>query len=269
MSNQPQLPTPALVVGTVAHARLRPLRHAFSHRTHQWLVDLGAMPRVPWWLRAVAGFRASDHLTGTAERSSRDPGAVGRQLRAELEHLLGTHGESLGPDDRVLMLCHARVLGHVFDPLTVFWVLRPDASVRLAVLEVHNTYGERHGYVVHPDAAGLGEVDKAFYVSPFNDVSGRYRIRLRLAPDRVRVSITLDRRGTDVFTASFGGRVVPFTPKELLRVTVAQGALPYRVSALIRFHGLRLWARRLPVQSRPPHPQFTLSTDHPVVAESP
>ena len=52
--------------------------------------------------------------------------------------------------DRVLMLANARVLGHTFDPLSVFWCLRPDGSLRAVVFEVHNTYGERHAYLLDP-----------------------------------------------------------------------------------------------------------------------
>ena len=52
------------------------------------------------------------------------------------------------------MLANARVLGHVFDPLTVFWCLRGDGGLVCVVAEVHNTYAERHVYLLHPDAQG-------------------------------------------------------------------------------------------------------------------
>ena len=52
------------------------------------------------------------------------------------------------------MLANARVLGHVFDPLTVFWCFDPDGDLGRASFEVHNTYGERHAYLLDPDDAG-------------------------------------------------------------------------------------------------------------------
>ena len=58
---------------------------------------------------------------------------------------------TLAADDRVLMLANARVLGHTFDPLSVFWCLRPDGSLLAVVFEVHNTYGERHAYLLDVD----------------------------------------------------------------------------------------------------------------------
>ena len=75
------------------------------------------------------------------------------------------------------MLANARFLGYVFDPLTVFWCFAADGSLRCVVAEVHNTYGERHAYLLRPEADGTAEVGKEFYVSPFNDVSGRYDFR--------------------------------------------------------------------------------------------
>ncbi|MCB9414930.1 MAG: DUF1365 family protein [Actinobacteria bacterium] len=57
-------PLPALVVGEVSHTRRVPLHHTFRQRAYQWLVDVDDLPRLPWWLRPLAGFRAADHLDG-------------------------------------------------------------------------------------------------------------------------------------------------------------------------------------------------------------
>lgn len=237
---------PALVVGAVSHTRGHPIRHAFTHRTYQWLVDLDALPELPRWLRPLARFDAADHLDG---------GRLGGGIRADLERFLARRGTRLEPTDRVLMLANARILGHVFDPLTVFWCLAADGRVRAVVLEVHNTYAERHAYVLDLDERGWTRVEKAFYVSPFNDVSGTYDVRLRLGPQLVSVSVGLDRAGTRVLTAASRGVPQPATRAALLRVAATHVLMPQRVTALIRLHGIRLWLRRLPVLPRPSHPK--------------
>lgn len=235
---------PALVVGSVSHVRRTPVRNAFEHPHYQWLVDVDALPRLPWPVRLVAGFDARDHL---------DRGRLGGGTRGDLSRWLAARGVTLDPDDRVLMLAHARVFGHVFDPLTVFWCLRPDGSPRAVVLEVHNTYGERHAYLVDVDENGRAEVDKDFYVSPFNDTSGRYAVALRLTPDQVRLSVALEREGDRVMTAVTTGRPRPATTRSVLRTAGRHLFMTQRVSLLIRWHGVRLWLRRLPVLPRPPH----------------
>jgi uncharacterized protein len=233
---------PALVVGTVSHTRRRPLHHTFTHRQFQWLVDVDELPALRWPTRWLARFEASDHLDG----ARRDGG-----LRADLESFLARHGVWLDRGDRVLMLAHARVLGHVFDPLTVFWCLSPDDELRAVVFEVHNTYGERHAYLLDVDAAGRAHTDKTFYVSPFNDVAGTYDVRLLLTPKRVTVTVGLDRDGDRVLTATSTGTPVRATYRSLVLTTAQHLLMTQRVSLLIRWHGLRLWLRRLPVLPRP------------------
>jgi len=238
-----QLPAlPALVAGRVAHRRPGPVRHAFRHRVYQWLIDLDSVPRQPWYLRPFAHFSSEDHLG--------DPRLT---IKANIENYLARHGIDLGDQGRVLMLANARVLGHVFDPLSVFWC--HDSSGRLAciIAEVHNTYRERHAYLLHPDGAGAAVTGKEFYVSPFFDVSGTYGLRFTLTPDRVSTAVTLRREGAVAFSATFRGRPEPATRRALARLLIRQPFMTQRISALIRAHGIWLWLHRLPVHPRPPH----------------
>ena len=149
------------------------------------------------------------------------------------------------------MLASARVLGHVFDPLSVFWCY--DSSGRLAciVAEVHNTYGERHAYLLYPDEAGTAVVGKDFHVSPFFDVSGTYWLRFRLMPDRVSTTVVLRREGAVAFTAAFRGRPEPATRRTLARLLIRQPLMTQRVSILIRVHGIWLWLRASPFARTP------------------
>ena len=163
-------------MGAVTHTRYQPLRNGFRHAHFQWLVDLDALPGLARPTRWLAHFDARDHLDG---------GRLGGGIRGDVERFLVARGIDLDSSDRVLMLANARVLGHTFDPLSVFWCVGPDGAVRAVMFEVHNTYGGRHAYLLDVDDRGRAGVDKAFYVSPFNDTSGRYDVRLRLTPERV------------------------------------------------------------------------------------
>lgn len=233
---------PALVVGTVSHHRPGPVRHGFRHEVYQWLVDLDALPDQPRWLRPFTGFSSADHL-----------GDPHRSIKANVEHFLVQRGIPLGTGGRVVMLANARVLGHVFDPLTVYWCLDRDDALVCVVAEVHNTYGERHVYLLEPDEGGRAATDKEFYVSPFNDLSGRYEMRFTLDRDRVATTIVLRRGGEVVFTATLNGRPVPATRGAVVRQLLTKPLMPQRVSTLIRAHGVLLWLRRLPVVRRPHH----------------
>ncbi len=233
---------PALVEGWVTHRRTGPIRHAFRHGVFQWLVDLDDIPDVPWYLRAFATFRSADHL-----------GDPGRTIKQNVERYLALNGIQLGPAGRVLMLANPRVLGYVFNPLSVFWCYDGTGRLVCMVAEVHNTYGDRHAYLLQPDDAGRATAGKAFHVSPFFDLDGRYELRLALTPERVCTTVTLHRDGHVAFTASFRGRIEPATRRNVARLVVRKPLMPQRIGFLIRMHGLWLWIRGLPVFARPEH----------------
>ncbi|WP_308012909.1 DUF1365 family protein [Janibacter melonis] len=229
---------PLIYRTTVEHSRRSPLRHRFSTRSYSWLVDLDHLPDHG----ALARFEARDHI-GDPERS----------IRENLDHLLAEHGIDLD-GGQVLMLTSARVLGYVFNPITVYWCYRADRELACVVVEVHNTYGDRHAYVVHPDERGDATVDKELYVSPFNDVSGTYRLHVPEPGDEVHVAVRLDRDDEAPFVATMRGRGTPATLATVRRIARRQPAEPLAVAARIRQQGIALWARRLPVQQRPEHP---------------
>ncbi|WP_232246540.1 DUF1365 domain-containing protein [Kitasatospora mediocidica] len=240
--NDTALPGPwgaTLYECAIAHVRTAPLRHAFRHRTFLWLVDLDRLPRLPRPLRPLARIEARDH-----------PGDPRLSLRANLEHFLATRGVDLR-GGRVLMLTQARSLGHVFNPITVYWCRSPDGRPLCTVAEVHNTYGEDHRYLLHPDELTRARTPKEFYVSPFFPVRGDYLMRLPEPDDRLDLTIHLELDGGRPFTATVHGSARPAGPAALLRSVLRHPWSTLAVSLHIRVQGIRLLLRGLPVQPRP------------------
>ena len=219
---------------TIAHTRRKPFKRTFTHRSHTWLVDLDNLPD-HGALGGIKGrFEARDHLG--------DPEAT---LRANLDAFLELHG--VARPARVLMAAQARAFGFCFNPISVFWCFDEAGRQSGVVVEVHNTYGDRHAYLVHPDAQGRATTDKAMYVSPFHGTDGTYDLAVPVPGDRLAVAVTLHSDEGAVFSASLAG-----TPSTAGPLRAAPAALAG--AALIRAHGLWLWARRLPLRPRPVHP---------------
>ncbi|MGW2395740.1 DUF1365 domain-containing protein [Kitasatospora sp. NPDC001664] len=219
----------------IAHVRTAPLRHAFAHRTHLWLVDLDRLPPVPRPLRPLAAFRAADH-----------PGVPGLTLRQNLDAYLAGQGVLLD-GGQVLMLTQARAFGHLFNPLTLYWCHDTEGTLVCTVAEVHNTYGQHHRYLLPATPA---TVPKEFYVSPFFPVDGAYRMRLPVPGERLDLTIHLDRPGGRAFTATVRGLRRPAGARELLLATLRHPFATLAVSLHIRYQGIRLLLRGLPVQPR-------------------
>jgi uncharacterized protein len=226
----PAVPRPVMYDATIRHVRRHPFKKSFEHHALTWLVDLDALPD-----HGVLGrFEARDHL-----------GSPDRSIRENVDAFLAEHGVDLG-GGRVLMAAHARAFGYCFNPISVFWCFDRARALAGVVVEVHNTYGGRHAYLVHPDEQGRALVDKALYVSPFHGTDGWYDVRVPVPGDDLLVAITLHTDDGATFSASLAGRRTENSARR-----AAPAAL--RGAALIRTHGVALWLRRLPLQPRTAH----------------
>jgi uncharacterized protein len=227
----------------ITHVRQAPLTSKFRYSSRSWLVDLDNLPRLPRGLRWLGGFEARDHLG--------DPSA---SLRDNVTRFLAHEGIDVA-GGRLMMLANSRALGRAFNPISIHWCYAADGTLAAVIAEVHNTYGDRHAYLLRPDGENRvdAQLDKAMYVSPFNPVDGRYRISVSAPEDRVSVSVRLDRDGQPPFVATLTGERRP--SRGVLASAVGSAATSLRVSTLIRWQGIRLFVRGLRVEPRPIHPQ--------------
>ncbi|HEX5861931.1 MAG TPA: DUF1365 family protein, partial [Nocardioides sp.] len=221
---------------TIRHTRRTPFRRTFEHRSHTWLVDLDDLPD-----HGLLGrFEARDHL-GSAELS----------IRHNVERFLAAHGVDAA-GGRILMAAQPRAFGFCFNPISVFWCCDRTGHPAVVVVEVHNTYGDRHAYLVHPDGQGRATTPKRMYVSPFHGTDGHYEVAVPVPDERLHVAVTLHSDDGAVFSASLTG-----TATDLRPLRAAPAALVGAIQ--IRMHGVWLWLRRLPVRPRPTHHQEGVS----------
>ena len=222
---------------TIRHTRRTPFKRSFTHRSHLWLVDLDDLPD-----HGVLGrFEARDHL-GHAEDQPAS------SIRAHVEAFLADQDIDLR-GGRVVMAAAARAFGYCFNPISVHWCWDATGRHAATVVEVHNTYGDRHAYLVHPDEQGRATTPKAMYVSPFHGTDGRYDLVVPVPQDdRLDIVVNLTTADGSGFHAALSGRRSEISP-----LRAAPAAI--RGAVLIRMHGIWLWLRRLPVQPRPTHSQ--------------
>jgi DUF1365 family protein len=219
------LVVPALYVADVGHSRRSPLVHRFRYRATYWLVDFDALAKQRGIAKRCAGVRRKDHV--------------------DVRSFLKCRG--IDPT-RVIMLSGARNFGYAFDPISVFWCYDETGAQSAVVAEVHNTYGERHAYLLDLGANGEAEVEKAMYVSPFNDMKGVYRIRVSSPTATVRLWVTLERDGEEPFVATLQGTRRPLTIGSALMSVLRHSSVRTRI--LVQWEAVRLWRRGLTVQPR-------------------
>lgn len=231
----------AIYQGFVTHRRIRPAHHAFRYRVFSLLLDLDEIDAL-----AARSRLFKRNRRGILSFHDKDHGDGG-DLRVWAGTQLARHGlVAQGP---LRLLCYPRLFGYVFNPLSVWFCHDTHGALAAMIYEVHNTFGERHAYVL-PAAAGGGlqqqECGKAFYVSPFLSMDCRYSFRIRPPGEEVLIAIDECEAGMPVLNAVFAGKRRPLTDAQLALALVRHPLMTLKVAAAIRFEALRLWLKRVP-----------------------
>lgn len=239
-----------IYVGRVTHHRLRPRAHDLCYSLFYLLIDLDELPRLVrrglfgWNSPGLLSFRDADHGRGDQ-----------RPYADVLTETLADAGFRAARW-RFEVLCLPRVLGYVFNPITVVYC-HDGGRLAAMIYEVSNTFGERISYVL-PVVAGRGQVirhgcEKAMYVSPFFDVAGRYRFDLTPAGERLALSIRYEDEQGLRLHAGFSGRRQAWSTGNLLRAWLRFPFATLKVIAGIHWEALLLWRKGVPLHPRPVH----------------
>ena len=246
----------ALYAGTIRHRRRSPVENVFQYRVYQVLLDLDELPRLDREVfgfghnrRALTSFHDRDHL-----------GDAARPVREKLADWLSGLGTDLG-DSRVMLLTNLRVLGYVFNPVSYFYCLAPDGSLRYVVAEVGNTFGETYCYLLDDAEPMGGEAvrsrrEKAFHVSPFMPIDG-ISYDWILTPPRDRLTVHIDEfdDGEKYFDATLLLERRPLTSASLAGALLRYPHMTARTIGLIHWQALRLWLKRAPFFRKPAPPE--------------
>lgn len=244
----------AIYAGWVRHRRHTPAINTFRYRLFMMYLDLSELATVfrgRWLWSAsrfnLAQFRRSDHL-GPAEQDLQH--AVHELVAQE------TGRQLPGP---IRLLTHLRYFGYCFNPVSFYFCFdEHDRRLDTIVAEVHNTpWGECHPYVLTCDGAQAAdttyafEFRKAFHVSPFMPMDMDYRWRFKLQDDKLIVHMESLREGTPIFDATMLLDRSPITGWGLAKVLLSYPFMTLKVITAIHFQALRLWLKRVPVQTHP------------------
>ncbi len=242
----------ALYFGEVMHARLKPVGHRFSYRVMSLLIDLDRLAAADRQSPLFGVNRAALYSFHERDHGDRD----GASLRAYAQRCAAQHDIDLN-GGRVWLLCYPRLLGHTFNPLSVYFCYRADGALCLVIYEVRNTFGEIHPYVlpVRPGEvteAGLRQQqDKLFYVSPFIAMAMRYHFRVSPPGEQVRLRILETDSDGPLLSATFSGQRRALTTSALLRAFFSLPLVTLKIVAAIHWEALRLRLKGLRLVERP------------------
>jgi DUF1365 family protein len=245
-----------LYVGETRHRRFAPRPHEFRYRLFQLLLDIDQLDQAFVGLTMIRpgswglfSFDPNDH-------GDRRSGA----LRPWVETTLSTAGIAAAAS-KIRLLCFPRVMGFVFNPLSLFFIYAADDRLEAVIYEVNNTFGQTHAYAI-PARGGDRETQiaaKQLYVSPFYRVEGEYRFEVAAPSETFDLRIIKLRDGRPDFFATQTAERQPLTDRTLLALFLSLPLMTLKVALAIHWEALRLWIKGAPFGARPPGPKAGVS----------
>jgi DUF1365 family protein len=261
------VPAPGLFRGRTTHTRFGAVEHNLAYDIFQVLMDVDAidatLANVSWMKHNRFGalaFYDRDH----GDRS-------GAPLRPWVEARLAEANIDIdgGP---IRLLTFPRVLGFVFNPISVFFTYAKNGNLAGVIYEVNNTFGETHSYVAPAsnEAIEHHSAEKVLHVSPFFDVSGRYAFTLRAPSDTISLVIDKYKGEFRDHVAALKARRMPFTNAALAKAFFTIPLLTLKVVAAIHFEALKLFFKGARYHDKPtPPPPSSIATNQSLKIRTP
>jgi len=247
-----------LYAGRTVHERRAPFVHRFSYRIASILIDLDRLEDAGRRSALFSVERFNLYSFHQRDHGARD----GSNLKDWAAARFAGAGVCLN-GARLQLLCFPRVLGYVFNPISIYFAQEADGRLRGVIYQVHNTFGDAHAYV----AACKGETperhdaDKAFHVSPFFDMGGRYEFTLRAPGERFHLTIFKQRANGPDLMAAMTLKRRPLDTARLAGLFLSQPFSTLKTVIAIHWEGLRVWIRGARYHKRPePGPPVTLAS---------
>ena len=246
----------AIYAGRVVHKRLRPKPHALSYGVFSMLLDLSEIDTLTQCLRLFSrnrfnliSFYDKDHGPG-------DGTSVLDVARQSLRYAGRAY-----EDRQILLLAYPRILGYVFNPLSVFYVYAPGGDLETVIYEVNNTFGERTSYVVAAGAIANGGVyaqscSKEMFVSPFASGSGKYGFRITHPGPEALVAVLLSDANGALIKTHFRGYREALTDRTLAGLLLRYPLLTLKVMTAIHIEAFKLWMKGIPLTDRHISPRY-------------
>tara|TARA_Y100000389_G_C17340180_1_gene452870 strand:+ start:33 stop:797 length:765 start_codon:yes stop_codon:yes gene_type:complete len=227
--------------GSVIHKRFKPKEHFFKYKVFSLFLDLSELNELDDKLNFFSLNKFNLISFHEVDHGNRD----GSSLFDWVKNNLSNNNVST-VNIRVKLLCYPRILGYVFNPLSVFFVYDQNENLISILYEVKNTFGEQHTYffkVENQNKLIQNNCSKKFHVSPFIEMNCNYFFKILNPAQKLSVIIDqYDQKGKILFASQDGERS-DLTSKNLMKSYLKHPLMTFKIISAIHFEAFKLWMK--------------------------
>ena len=228
--------------GTVIHKRFKPKEHFFKYSVFSLLIDLSELDYLDKQVRFFSYNKMNLISFYDKDHGNRDGTSIIDWVKKNLNQ-----SNISSENVKIKLLCYPRILGYVFNPLSVFYVYNNQDKLIAILYEVKNTFGEQHTYIFkinNSDKLLQHNCLKKFHVSPFIEMDCKYFFRT-LTPDK-KMSVVIDQYDNNddkLLYASQDGYIADLKSSELLKSYIKHPLMTFKIIIAIHFEAFKLWSK--------------------------
>ena len=233
--------TSSIYNGTVIHKRFKPKIHYFKYKVFSLLLDLSELEHLSKKIKFFSHNKFNLISFYEKDHGNRDGSSLVSWVKKNLEDN-NINSEKV----KIKLLCYPRILGYVFNPLSVFYIYSENEKLISILYEVKNTFGEQHTYIFKVDNDQnlyQHNCSKKFHVSPFIEMNCKYFFKLLKPGEKISVIIDQYQTNEKILYASQDGQRVDFNTKELIKSYLKHPFMTFKIISAIHFEAFKLWAK--------------------------
>ena len=225
--------------GEVTHTRFKPVRHFLKYKTFSLLIDLDEINLLDKSIGIFSHNKFNIFSFYDKDHGDRDGGNLKNWVISNLKKF-----QIKEKITNIKVLCYPRILGYVFNPLSIFYCYEKDKLVAI-FYEVKNTFNEQHTYIfkIKNNEEIIQKCRKKFYVSPFMDMETFYNFKLLNPKDKLSVFIKQTDADGTVLTATQTGDKKEFSFKQLAINFLKYPLMTIKIISSIHYEALLLWKK--------------------------
>ena len=225
--------------GEVTHTRFKPVRHFLKYKTFSLLIDLDEINLLDKSIGIFSHNKFNIFSFYDKDHGDRDGGNLKDWVISNLKKFQIKENIT-----KIKVLCYPRILGYVFNPLSIFYCYEKDKLVAI-FYEVKNTFNEQHTYIfkIKNNEEIIQKCRKKFYVSPFMDMETFYNFKLLNPNDKLSVFIKQTDADGTILTATQTGDKKEFSFKQLAINFIKYPLMTIKIISSIHYEALLLWKK--------------------------